>query len=185
MKKLISLCLIFVLVLSFTACDSFSSELDSTVTLPSDMPPAATLAGEIKPITMPVEDIYTRLGELINLPAMIRLDSGMMLDYCGIQPAKVKQAYVAICEDSLRTDEIWMLEATDAAAAQELIKLAETRLSRKGEESKTYSPEQYAVVEKAVILQNGNHVILLVSPGSATMTEFIKTITGTAFNQIR
>ena len=183
MKKWITLCLILVLALSFTACGGSGTE--PSVTLPSDMPPAATLPGGIKPITKPVEEIYTELGNQINLPDMIRLDSDMMFDYCGIQPSKVKQAYVAICEDSLRTDEIWILEATDAAAAEELIQVAQTRLSRKGEESKTYSPEQYAVVQKAVILQNENHVILLVSPGSLTMTEFLKTITGTAFNKIQ
>ena len=70
----------------------------------------------------------------------------------------------AICSDSLRTDEIWLIEAVDAEALQRIQTLAENRLTAKAEESITYSPEQYAIVQKAVVVTQGNYFALLVSP---------------------
>ncbi len=136
------------------------------------------------PVQMEAQQIYTQLGEKVELPAMLTLNEALLLDICGIQTADVKQAVVAICEDSLRTDEIWVVEAVDEAAAQRIVELAQKRLTKKGEESVTYSPEQYAVVEKAQLLQNGNYVIVLVSPDVTDMASAVQTITGTSFKKV-
>lgn len=123
---------------------------------------------------MDMQQLYASIQEAVQMPEMLTLDAGLMLDYCGIRAEQVKQAVVVICADSLRTDELWLLEAVDEAAAKTLSELANTRLRKKGEESITYSPEQYAVVEKAELLQLGNYVILLVSPDSAAMADVVK-----------
>ena len=63
-----------------------------------------------------------------------------------------------------QTKPIGNVSNEDAAALKELQSLAEGRLTRKGEESITYSPEQYAVVEKAEVITAGNYLAVLVSP---------------------
>ena len=113
-----------------------------------------------------------------TLPEMLELDAGLMLDYCGIKEADVTAAKVLICADSLRTDEIWLIQAKDAAAADTIVKLAEKRLTKKGEASITYSPEQYAVVEKAELLRQGNFVALIVSPDVAPMADAFRQYAG-------
>ena len=131
--------------------------------------------GEAAPVKeMDMQQLYASIQEAVQMPEMLTLDAGLMLDYCGIRAEQVKQAVVVICADSLRTDELWLLEAVDEAAAKSLSELANTRLRKKGEESITYSPEQYAVVEKAELLQLGNYVILLVSPDSSAMADVVK-----------
>ena len=131
--------------------------------------------GEATPVKeMDMQQLYNSIQEAVQMPEMLTLDDGLMLDYCGIRAEQVKQAVVVICADSLRTDELWLLEAVDESAAKSLSELANTRLRKKGEESITYSPEQYAVVEKAELLQLGNYVILLVSPDSAAMADVVK-----------
>ena len=110
----------------------------------------------------------------MDVPAMLPLDAEMQLDYCGIDSATVKESVVAICADSLRADEIWLIEAQDEDAAKAIVGLAEFRLEQKSEESITYSPEQYEVIQKAVLLQKGNYVILLVSPIAETLWETVE-----------
>lgn len=137
----------------------------------------------VKPVEMSVADIYTQLGEKIVLPEMLTVNEAMILDFCGIEENDRKNAVVAICADSLKTDEIWVIEAKDEAAAERIVELAKARLKKKGEESITYSPEQYAVVEKAQLLQNGNHVVLLVSPEVQPLATVLEAITGTTFEK--
>lgn len=151
MKKIIALCLASLMLLGLCAC------------APAEENPKQTA----KDLNM--ETVYEKLEKAVELPEMLRLDESLMLDYCGIRAEDVKQAVVVICADSLRTDEIWLVEAKDEATAKAIAELANNRLENKGEESITYSPEQYAVVEKAKLLQTGNYIALLVSPDVAAL----------------
>ena len=158
MKKLVLLILTFCLMLTLVACGEEKA---------SDGPEK-----------MDIPAVYTKLTEAVQIPEMLELNEDLMLDYCGIKSANVKQAVVVICADSLRTDEIWLIEATNESAAKDIVKLAEKRLQKKGEESITYSPEQYAVVEKAELIHAGRFVALLVSPDSAQLAEVFKAEAG-------
>ena len=146
----------------------------------------AACGGEEAPksVQMQAQEVYTQLSEKAVKSAMLKLNEGLLLDLCGIRSEDVKQAVVAICEDSLLTDEVWVVEATDEAAAQRIIELAKNRLKKKGEESITYSPEQYAVVEKAQLLQNGSFDVLLVAPNVADLAASLETVTGTTFQKV-
>ena len=163
MKRFLSVVALLALVMSLAACGGQEA-------------PA--------PVQMRSQEIYTQLEQQKIKSAMLTLNEGLMLDLCGIRAEDVKQAVVAICEDSLRTDEVWVVEAADEAAAQRIAELAKKRLTKKGEESITYSPEQYAVVEKAQLLQNGNFVILLVAPNVSDLVSALQSITGTTFDKI-
>ena len=158
MKRIISLFLIFCLCAALVACGQ---------TQPNA--PAAQL-------DMP--QVYAKLQQAAQLPEMIEMDELLMLDYCGIKAEDVSQAVVLVCADSLKTDEIWLLEAVDAKAAGRLVELAEKRLAKKGEESITYSPEQYQVVQKAQLIQVGNYVALLVSPDAEAMAQVFNQAAG-------
>lgn len=122
-------------------------------------------------------EIAALLMEL-DMPEMISLDSILMLDYCGIEQGDVKQAFVAICADSLRTDELWLIEAVDEAAADRLVALADFRLQMKGEESITYSPEQYEVVQQAEVIRHGCYVAMLVSPNADELAALYNQLIG-------
>ena len=132
----------------------------------------AACGGEAKEAkTMDLEKTYEKLTQAAELPAMLELPEDLILDLCGIKSENVNQCKVLICEDSLRTDEIWLIEAKDEAGAQSIEELAQKRLKAKGEESITYSPEQYAVVEKAQLIRTGRFVALLVSPDVAALAQ--------------
>lgn len=113
-----------------------------------------------------------------HMPEMISMDDAMLLNYCGVETVDCIQSVAAICSDGLRTDEIWLIEAKDAAAADKIAALAQSRLQAKAEESASYSPEQYAVVQKAQLLRSGNYLALIVSPQVETLSQLFKSAAG-------
>lgn len=139
MKRGISLLLVLVFMLGMTACGGKN----------------------VKDVNM--EELYQQLLE--TMPEMILIeDADMRLNLMGIQEGDCVQVVTAVCADGLRTDEVWLIEAKDAAALERITTLAENRLVAKGEESITYSPEQYAIVQKAVTVTEGLYFALVVSP---------------------
>ena len=109
-----------------------------------------------------------------TLPEMLVLDRDMMLNYCGVDADLCVQAVVAVCADSLRADEIWLLEAADASALKTLKAAADERLNTKAEESESYSPEQYAVVQDAQVITAGNYLVVIVSPDAPALAELFR-----------
>lgn len=106
--------------------------------------------------------VYESCQEL--LPEMVTMDEDTMLNFLGIVTEDCDQAIAATCVNGLRTDEIWLVEAKDGEALERLKALAEGRLEAKRDETVSYAPDQYAVVEKAELLTEGNYLVLLVSP---------------------
>lgn len=82
----------------------------------------------------------------------------------GIAKEDCTQELVAICQNSLRADEYWLIEAVDSAAADRIEASAKARLEQKLAELESYLPEQYQVVKQARLLRTGNCVVLLISP---------------------
>ena len=151
MKRIISLIMCVCLMTSLCACGSNESEKENKDSVDKNV---------VK--TVDIDKVYADCAEV--MPEMIALDADMMLNYCGIKAEDCKKSLVYICSDSLLTDEIWLIEATDAEALANISDLAEKRLEAKGEESITYSPVQYEVVQKAKTVTVGNYFALLVSP---------------------
>ena len=158
MKRIFAL-ILAIMLLTLTACGG-EQPADTTATV------APETEGTKAPIQLNIPNVYQKLQQEVVLPEMLELNPGMMLDFCGINDADVKQAIVVICADSLRADEIWLVEAVDAEAAARIKGLAETRLEQKDAESVTYSPEQNAVVKQAELICIDNYIALLVSPDS-------------------
>ena len=102
----------------------------------------------------------------------------MQMNFCGIDPADCKQSIVAICGNSLRADEIWLIEAKDAEALARIQSAAQTRLTAKDQESITYSPEQNAVVKKAETIVCNNYFVLVVSPDVTVLADMVRTAAG-------
>lgn len=141
MKKFTAFVLVLTLVLSLAACGG---------------------SGEAAAKKVDLAAVYA--GYAAFMPDMFQPDNDTMLNFLGIEAADCTQAVVYICADGMRTDEVWLLEAKDAETLEKLKGLAEVRLQAKADETESYAPDQYAVVQKAQLLTNGNYLALLVSP---------------------
>ncbi len=164
-KRLIALLMGLSLVFSLSACGGNKNEDDTTNSPSSEETTLSISEGS------DLKDIYDKCTE--KMPEMIALDADMMLNYCGIKAEDCAEFYVSICADSLRTDEIWLIKAKDATALKTLSDLATARLKAKGDESITYSPEQYEVVQKAKVVTKGDYFALLVSPDAAALEAIV------------
>ena len=163
MKKYITLLTVLMLVLC--GCSGESA-------------PAETVPAPAEPVVLNMQQIYDSMTAVENAPERVPLDADMQFNFCGIDPADCAQSAVAICSDGLRTDEIWLIEAVDEAALERIQAAAQTRLTAKGEESITYSPEQYAVVQEAQTIVHGNYFAMVVSPDVETLADLFRAAAG-------
>lgn len=108
--------------------------------------------------------VYDSMTAVADMPDMVVVpnDKGEFL--FGIAPGDCRQEIVAICQDSLLADELWLIEATDKEAADRIEALAQNRLQQKAAELENYLPEQYQVVQQGQLSREGNCVVLLISP---------------------
>ena len=144
MKNVISLLLVFSLLLTLTAC-----------------------GGKEAAVSVDVNALYESYSE--QLPEMFYPDDATLMNFLGIDAADCTQAVVSICGDGMRADEVWLIEAKDAAALERLQELAQTRIVAKEVDTISYAPDQYAIVTQAQLLPNGNYLALLISPDVDTL----------------
>lgn len=130
-----------------------------------------------EPVQIDVAALYTQL-EGVGMPEMLELDENMRLNLYGIRAEDVKQVKVTVASDGLRADEIWLVEAVSEETAQSIKALAEGRIRQKDAESITYSPEQNAVVKKAVVAADGCFVYMICSPEVAQMQSIVNSALG-------
>lgn len=98
------------------------------------------------------------------LPDMFFPDDATLLNFLGIHAEDCVQYKVAICAEGLRADEVWLIEAKDDAALKSLDDLAQARIQSKLDETESYAPDQYLIVQKAEVLTNGRYLALFISP---------------------
>ena len=140
MKKVLSLILALTLVLGMTACGGKTEDVAD----------------------IDVNALYESYAQY--MPDMFFPDEDTMMNFLGIDVKDCTQYMVAICAEGMRSDEVWLIQAKNASSLETLKKLAETRIEAKKDETVSYAPDQYVVVEKAVVLTKGNYLALLISP---------------------
>lgn len=166
MKKIAMLLALVLMLGALTGCGGEAAPAESTAAAPT------------APVEVNLQAIYDSMTTVENAPEMLPLDADMQFNFCGIDPADCKESIAAICANSLRADEIWLIEAVDEAALERIQAAAQTRLTAKDEESITYSPEQNAIVKQAVTITHGNYFVLVVSPDVDTLAEIFRTAAG-------
>ena len=147
MKKVISLMLALILVLSMTACGGKAEAA----------------------VSVDVNALYESYSQY--MPDMFYPDDATLMNFLGIDVADCVQYKVAICAEGMRSDEVWLIEAKDEAALATLQELAQNRIASKLDETVTYAPDQYVIVEQAQVLVNGLYLALLISPDVDALAE--------------
>ncbi len=140
MKKGITLLLMVALLLTLAACGGQKEDA----------------------VSVDVNALYESYSQY--LPEMFYPDEDTLLNFLGIKAEDCAQYKVAICAEGLRADEVWLIEAKDDAALETLRQLAQTRIEAKLDETISYVPDQYVIVEKAELVVHGRYLALLISP---------------------
>ena len=145
-KKLLCLCMTLLVMLGVTACSSSQKTAD----LPKVM-----------------EDMKA----IMENKDMMDLDESDLMTYYGIEASQVKQFAVYIDSTGIKGDEIILIEGIDADAAKSIKEKIDARYQEKENTMKTYQPEEYAVLKKSKVEQNGNYISLIVSPQGDDLKE--------------
>lgn len=140
MKKIICAIIAICLMLSLAACGSQDQQ----------------------EVSIDVAAVYEGYQEY--MPEMFYPDEATLLNFLGIRAEDCVQYKIAICAEGLRADEVWLIEAKDDAAMQNLTELAQARIQSKLDETESYAPDQFLIVQKAEVLTNGRYLALFISP---------------------
>lgn len=116
-----------------------------------------------------IDAVYSEITKSVELPEMVTLDEDRQFDYMGLDPELISSSIVAISGDSIRADEIWLINAADSSSAEKIASLASSRVEQRANEYKNYNAEVYAVIQEAKVLRRGNCVALFISPDAETM----------------
>ena len=97
-------------------------------------------------------------------PDMMAFEGDMRFNFLGIREEDCAQCCTLLCDDGMKADELWLLEAADDEAMERLVELAEQRMEAKAQETKDYNPAQYEIVMQGQILTSGRYLALIVTP---------------------
>lgn len=123
--------------------------------------------GQKEEKTLDMDALYESYQQY--LPEMFMPDEDTMLNFLGVHAEDCTRYKVAICAEGLRADEVWLMEAKDEAALQRLKDLAQARIQSKLDETESYAPDQYLIVQKAAVVTNGRYLGFFISPDVDSM----------------
>jgi len=121
-----------------------------------------------------LKDTYDAIRQAEVLPEMVAVPEDMVRDFYGIDPAWYEEAVFQVASDSLLADEVVLIRAREEADADRILMMLKERLSAKAEEAKTYSPQQYAIINRGQILAEGRELALLVTPQADVLLAIYK-----------
>ena len=145
MKKLLSLLLLAVMILTLSACGGGGKQSAKSADL------KAVLAK------------FTFDGEMLEMDEM--------LDVYGIQAADMKQFAAAVNTSGIDCDEVVLVEAKDADAASRVKEALDKRYQAKLNETENYLPDEYAVIKTCSVVMDGNYVAMIVAPNAADLVK--------------
>ncbi len=142
MKKIISLLIAVILVMSLAACGSGDSNV-KTVDL-----------SQIK------TDMLTQLA--IADAGDISADD--LLDLYGIAAEDVKTCACYVTMGGVFPEEVVMVEATSSDALKRIEEKMNTRIESVKVQAQNYDAENYAIAQKSQVQKQGNYIAMFLSP---------------------
>ena len=153
MKKIFALMLAFLIVTS-TACSKSAAK-------------NADLASVMK-----------KMKEKITNTEMMDLSSDDLMTNYGIKKDDVKQFAAYVDSTGTKGDEIVLVEASGAKAADRIKKGLDNRYSQKEIEMKDYLPKEFAVLKECKVEKSGNYISMIVSPQHEELERIYKNALG-------
>ncbi|MGN0456929.1 MAG: DUF4358 domain-containing protein [Acutalibacteraceae bacterium] len=89
----------------------------------------------------------------------------------GFDAADYSEIAAYVNNSGTEQDEIVIVKATSADAVKTIKEKLQNRMTAKLNSTKNYLPEQYEMISKCEVGQNGDYVRLLISPNAADMVK--------------
>ena len=140
MKKIVSLLTVLVCLLSLAACSGGGGAK------------SADLA-----------KVMEEIEKQVPMSDMMEITKDDLKSVLGVEPDDVKQFAAKIKSTGTEYDQILLFEGNDTDAANNIKTALDTWYEYEKSQTVSYLPEQYAIIEKCSVKQDGNYVSLIVS----------------------
>ena len=118
--------------------------------------------GEAKVKDFKLSDISDELNQKVEFSELFPMSSDDLFQDTGINESMYKDSVMLIPTDSLLANRMFFFEAVDSDKAAFIEKKLKNYLEQQKVASQDYSPEMYAVFNKASVVRSGNYVHLVV-----------------------
>lgn len=160
MKKFGCFFLAILLVLSLTACGGKTS---------TDNPYYDAESGVIR-----LSELKSDMLKGLNITDALNLGSDAMLSQYGIQGEDIADLACFVTLDGAFPQEIVMVRASSADAANRVKERLQTRLEEFRIQSQNYDAVNYAIAQKCSILTSGNYVAMFLTPDYEAMRQMFQ-----------
>lgn len=118
----------------------------------------------------PLSDVFTQIKSEVTLSDMVEFSDVAELDrFYGIAAEDVDQFAGGINNSGVNQEEIVLIKATGADAAERIRTALSNRYQSKLNETKSYNPEQYAIIEGCSVDADGNYISMILSENAAAI----------------
>lgn len=148
MKKLIALLLALSCVFALCACEDTDSKDDSPQNEPAQ--------------ELDLTALGQQMTEKMNV-TLLPLPENMLLNQYGLSAEDCAQMLVYSDYDGTKCNEVWLVEAVDETALENVKTLAQNRVDSLLTQSNNYNADVYAASEEARIETRGLYLALVVT----------------------
>lgn len=161
--------------LALTGCNGKTAQEDDSSAAEATTEAAAAPAASSAQIEVPQEYDLLYSGIKQVLPnEMIKMDSNNLLNTYGIDASTLESYFYLRSEDIMKADTIIVAKVSDQATIDQIKEKLTTVNESKALEYQNYAPEQYDILQKAVISDKNNYVYYVVAPNSSEITRIIE-----------
>lgn len=112
----------------------------------------------------PLSDIFSTIKTEYEISDLVEFDDISTLErFYGIGADDVAEFAGGVNNSGVNQEEIVLIKAKDADAAENISEKLNNRLQSKLNETKDYNPEQYAIIEKCTVDTDGLYVSMIIS----------------------
>lgn len=122
-----------------------------------------------KSLSLDIQGLLDQMEEQSDWEGMMKIGNKHLSNLYAIEVDDLQSFSGLMKTDGITADEIIVIEAKDQKDAEGLQKKLQARLKAKAAEAKDYLPEQYKVIEEAVILVKEKYLALIVAPNVAEL----------------
>ena len=123
--------------------------------------------------TPSVSEIYDKIKAETEMPEMISLDEKKLELLYGINLEQVEEFEVELVTANIKSDELAVIKAKEGAV-KDVLECVKQRLEEQKESFKDYLPDEYRVLEEAVVESKGDYVLLAVGKDADKMKEIFE-----------
>ena len=127
----------------------------------------------------PLSAVFASIKSEVGVSEMTEFSSVDDLDrFYGLKAEDVSDFSGGINKTGVNQEEIVLVKAADNEAAERIETSLNKRYESKLNETRSYNPEQYAIIEKCSVEKDGLYVSLIISENASAMREIYRKAIG-------